>query len=151
LSLAVNLIVASLMVSLTVIVHFSGLLVLLRLLASRGHRLNAHQSVPGQFILIVSVVLGIFFIHSVEIWLYALLYRLIGALPDFEAALYFSTVAFTTVGFGDIVLPKDWRIISAIEAANGFILFGWSIAFLLSLMGKLRTLEHDWLKRPDQT
>jgi hypothetical protein len=51
------------------------------------------------------------------------------------------------VGFGDVVLPLQWRMLGAIEAANGFILFGWSIAFLMSMTGKLRTLEHDWLER----
>jgi hypothetical protein len=38
-------------------------------------------------------------------------------------------------------------MIGTIEAANSFILFGWSIAFLMSLTGKLRSFEHDWLEK----
>jgi hypothetical protein len=87
------------------------------------------------------------FLHTLEIWAYAALYLGLGVVAGLEPALYFSTVSFTSLGYGDIVLGPDWRIIGAIEAANGLILFGWSTAFLISLMGKLRALEHDWLER----
>lgn len=146
----IDLLLASLMVVLTVIIHFSGLLLLMRLLSRHGHELKAHESVLGQFGLLIVVVLGIFALHSIEIWLYALVYYLLGAITEFETALYFSTVTFTTVGYGDIVLAPEWRIFGAIEAANGWILFGWSTAFLIGLTGKLRSLEHDWLERSNR-
>lgn len=145
-----NLAAASVMVAMTVSMHFFGLLALLYFLRRRGARFRAHESVAGQGALILFLVFGIFAIHTVEIWLYAAFYWGVGALADFEAALYFSTVVFSAVGFGDIVLARDWRLVSAIEAANGVILFAWSTAFLLSVMARLRTLEHDWLERePD--
>jgi hypothetical protein len=84
---------------------------------------------------------------TIHIWLYATLYVLLGELPDFESALYFSTVAFTSTGFGDIVISPRWRVVSAIEAANGLILVAWSTTFLLSVTSRLRVLEHDWLER----
>jgi hypothetical protein len=93
------------------------------------------------------VVLGLVAIHSVEIWLYAAAFWAIGAVGDFETALYFSTVTFTTLGYGDIVLEGNWRLFGAIEAGNGLILFGWSTAFLLSVTSRLRLLEHDWLEK----
>jgi voltage-gated potassium channel Kch len=142
-----NLALASAMVAATVAVHFFGLLALLYVLRRKGAKFRAHESLTGQGALVLFVVLGIFAIHTVEIWLYALLYLALDALHDFEAALYFSTVTFATLGYGDIVLSAQWRLISAIEAANGLILFGWSTAFLISVMVRLRTLEHDWLER----
>jgi hypothetical protein len=142
-----NLALASAMVALTVTVHFFGLLMLLRILQARGQRFRAHESVAGQGALILFVVFGIFAIHTVEIWLYAAVYLAIGASDDFETALYFSTVTFASLGYGDVVLTKAWRLFGAIEAANGVILFAWSTAFLLSVMTRLRTLEHDWLER----
>ncbi|HCK83340.1 MAG TPA: K+ channel TrkA-N [Hyphomonadaceae bacterium] len=142
-----NLAVASAMVALTVTIHFFGLLGLLYFLRRRGERFRAHESTVGQGALILFLVFGIFTIHTAEIWLYAVFYYAVGALGDFEAALYFSTVVFSAVGFGDIVLNRDWRLVSAIEAANGVILLAWSTAFLLSLMARLRSLEHDWLER----
>jgi hypothetical protein len=142
-----NLALSTFMVTVTVVIHFFGLLLLIRLLNQRGQRLKPHSSLGGQAVLFIAVVLALFAIHAIEIWAYAGLYVWLGAFDDFEAALYYSTTAFTTVGFGDVVLPAPWRMIGAIEAANGFILFGWSIAFLMSMTGKLRTLEHDWLER----
>jgi hypothetical protein len=46
------------------------------------------------------------------------------------------------------VLDKQWRLVSAIEGANGLLLFGWSTAFLFSVTARMRTLEHDWLEHP---
>ena len=143
-----NLVLAAFMVGLTVVVHFAGLLLLMWLLRARGHRFRAHESAIGQGAAIVFVVLGLVGIHTVEIWLYALLYFFQGALPDFESALYFSTTSFTTIGYGDVVLDRQWRLVSAIEGANGLLLFGWSTAFLFSVTARMRTLEHDWLEHP---
>ncbi len=144
--------ISTLMVVLTVVIHFIGLQFVIRILNSGGltsgaRSLKLHDNLLAQAVLLIVVVLGLVFIHSLQIWAYAILYLGLGALPDFETALYYSTTAFTTVGFGDVVLPQEWRLIGAIEAANGFILFGWSIAFLMSLTGKLRSFEHDWLER----
>lgn len=144
-----NLALATLMVGLTVLIHFAGLLALMWWLRARGHRFRAHESAIGQGAVIVCVVLGLVAIHTLEIWLYAAVYRMVGALADFETALYFSTTSFTTLGYGDIVLEKGWRLMGAIEGANGLLLFGWSTAFLLSVISRMRVLEHDWLEQRD--
>jgi hypothetical protein len=144
-----NLAVSTFMVALTVVIHFLGLLVLLFLLRRRGARFRAQESVVGQGLLIVVTVFGLFAIHAVEIWIYAAFYVAVGAEPDLETALYFSTVSFSSLGFGDVLMPLEWRLVSAIEGVNGLILIGWSTAFLMSLMARLKTLEHDWLENPD--
>lgn len=142
-----NLALATLMVGLTVAIHLGGLLGLLWVLRDRAHRIRAHESRLVPLGVILFVVLGLVAIHSVEIWLYAAAFWAIGAVHDFETALYFSTVTFTTLGYGDVVLDGNWRLFGAIEAGNGLILFGWSTAFLLSVTSRLRLLEHDWLER----
>jgi Ion channel len=142
-----NFALASFMVGLTVTIHFAGLLALMWVLRARGHRFRAHESAARLGAVIVFVVLGLVAIHTVEIWLYALAFLIVGALPDFESALYFSTTSFTTLGYGDVVLDRHWRLFGAIEGANGLLLFGWSTAFMLSITHRLRTLEHDWLER----
>lgn len=146
-SMAQNLGMSSLMVAATVTIHFFGLLTLLSLLRRHSGRFRAHESIAGQGALIMSVIFGLFAIHTVQIWLYAFAYLLLGAVSDFESALYFSTVTFASLGYGDIVLSRDWRLFGSIEAANGVILFAWSTAFLLSVMARLKSLEHDWLQR----
>ena len=144
-----NLALATLMVGLTVIIHFAGLLGLMWVLRARGHRFRAHESAVGQGAVIVFVVLGLVAILTIEIWLYGMVYFSLGALPDFESALYFSTTSFTTIGYGDVVLEKNWRLFGAVEGANGLLLFGWSTAFLIAVTARMRILEHDWLEHPD--
>ena len=144
-----NLALATFMVGLTVAIHLGGLLGLLWVLRDRAHRIRARESRLVPLVVILFVVLGLVAIHSVEIWLYGAAFWAIGAVSDFETALYFSTVTFTTLGYGDVVLEGNWRLFGAIEAGNGLILFGWSTAFLLSVTSRLRLLEHDWLERTD--
>ena len=87
-------------------------------------------------ILLTIVVLEVFCVIVIEIWIWAILYMGIGAFNDLETALYFSTSSFTTVGFGDVVLGKDWRMLGSIEATNGFIMFGWSTAFIFEIVSQ---------------
>jgi hypothetical protein len=141
-----NFVLSGLMVGLTVTIHFGGLLGLMWVLRGSGHRFRAHERTAGQGAAILFVVLGLVAIATVEIWLYALVYLGIGALPDFESALYFSTTSFTTIGYGDVVLDARWRLLGSIEGANGLLLFGWSTAFLFSVTARMRALEHDWLE-----
>lgn len=92
---------------------------------------------------LAAVVLTVFMAHVVEIWIWALVYYFVRALPDFETALYFSTTAFTTVGFGDIMPTAQWRLFGAIEGANGFMLFGWSTAFTFEILSQLYRREGE--------
>ena len=59
-------------------------------------------------------------------------------LEALEPALYFATVSLTTLGFGDVILSQDVRLLSAIVAANGLVMFGLSTAFLLEFVGQVR-------------
>jgi len=77
-------------------------------------------------------VLWLFLATIVEVWTWALLYLALGALGSLEQAVYFSTVTFTTLGFGDITLDETWRLLSSFEAANGLLMFGWSTALIFA-------------------
>ena len=92
-----------------------------------------------------TTVLGLFFLHTVEIWLWAAVYVVIGAVAGFADALYFSTVTFSTVGYGDVAPRLEWRQFAALESIDGFILIGWSIAYLIGAStrhGPFRIGEH---------
>lgn len=143
-TLLINLAVASGMVAVTVLIHFSGLLRLSHLMRGAHARLKTQTERMRQALVILLAVFGVFALHTVQIWSYASVYYLLDEIPTFEKALYFSTVTFASLGYGDIVLSQKWRMVSAIEAANGVILFGWSTAFLLTVTGRLRLLEHEW-------
>ena len=134
---------ATAMVLGTVLIHLFGLAALVRVLRSHSRFFRKLRIMP--LTLLLTATTGIIAIHTVEIWLYALVYLELGALGDFEQALYFSTVTYATIGYGDVVLPHGWRILGAIEGAAGIIMLGWSTAFLVSLLTRLKLLAHDWL------
>lgn len=79
-------------------------------------------------------VLFVLMVITVQIWIWAIAFMLTGAVAGLEPALYFTTVSFTTLGFGDITLDPDWRLLSGITAANGFLSFGWSTAYMVELV-----------------
>jgi hypothetical protein len=145
LSMLGSLLVATGMVTLTVTVHFLGTVGLLQLLRNRPRR-KRRTALFSQGAAILFIVLSLMTLHGAQIWLYAGLYYFAGALPDLETALYFSTVSYTTVGYGDIVLAPGWRLVGAVESANGLLLFGWSTAFLTTTTAQLSTLEANWLQ-----
>ncbi|WP_395684727.1 ion channel [Aestuariivirga sp.] len=83
---------------------------------------------------IVVSVLFVMLVITIQVWVWALTFLLVGAISGLEPALYFTTVSFTTAGFGDIILGDDWRLLSGITAANGFLSFGWSTAYMVELV-----------------
>jgi len=139
-----NLLIAGLLVIITVTMHFIGLVGLSWFLQRRWreHRKRL-TSMFWQGVSVVIIVVGLFGLHALQIWVYALAYILLGEFHTLEEALYFSTSTFTTVGFGDLVLDERWRMLSAAESANGFLLIGWSTAFLVSLTSRIRAFEAD--------
>ena len=138
-----ELLLATAMVGAIVVVHLIGLALLIRALKSHSRIFRSLQILP--LTLLVTATLGIIAIHTVEIWLYAALYMELGAFTAFEQALYFSTVTYASVGYGDMLLPVEWRILGAIEGPVGVVMLGVSTAFLVSLLTQLRVLRHDWL------
>ena len=83
---------------------------------------------------ITVAVLYVLLVQTVCVWVWAIAFMVAGAFDSFEPALYFALVSFTTVGFGDIVLPAGWRIMSGLTAAHGFLSFGWSAAYMVELV-----------------
>jgi hypothetical protein len=83
----------------------------------------------------------IIWFHLIEITVWALLYLGLRAIPDLQSALYFSAVTYTTTGYGDIVLPKEWRLVGGVEALTGILMCGWSTGFFFAVVSRM--LEAD--------
>ena len=91
---------------------------------------------PGIF-WIPFIVILIFITTVIEAVIWAVTYLGIGAFEILDDALYFSIVTFTTLGFGDITLSEEWRLLSSFEAANGIIIFGWSTAIFMAVVQRI--------------
>jgi hypothetical protein len=76
---------------------------------------------------------------QVAVWAGAFL--LCGALPDYATAFYHSAVNFTTLGYGDIVMPTVWRLLGPLEAANGVLMFGLSASAMFAVTNRLLELR----------
>lgn len=141
--------VSTLMVAASIIVHLTGLLMLLRLIDRRTPAGPNRSSRLTDIVRVMSAALGLFLLHTIEIWAYAITYVSLGALERLDDALYFSTSAYVATGYGDVIVDRSWRVTGAIEGANGVILLGWSTAFLVSVVGRLRILERSWKHEDD--
>jgi voltage-gated potassium channel Kch len=124
---------AALLLSLCVLIHATGTVAMARAIKVRVAPTTGVRLFRPLLDLAVGFVL-VFFLQVLEVLVWAGAYVALGAIGSLEEAIYFSIVSFTTVGYGDVVLPRDWRILGASEAAAGILIFGWSIALLIVLI-----------------
>ena len=86
---------------------------------------------PINNIAVLAAVLMIVMIGSLlQVAIWALLFMLLGEFDQPEAALYHSSVNFSTLGYGDIVMSERWRLLGPLEAMNGILMFGVSTAVM---------------------
>lgn len=137
LSILVQLGIALLMAALCALLHAAGLRATSLLFHIEDEEIARKSSLAAAW-LIVLIALTIFTLHLAEIGLFALLFFGIGASETFEGALYFSLASYTTAGTGADHLGPDWRLLGAAEALGGFLLIGWSTAYLVAKLRKLR-------------
>ena len=78
-------------------------------------------------------------ISSVLLWAVSLFW--LNIFSTLEEAVYFALVAFTTLGFGDILLPQDWRLLGGMSAANGLLMFGLLTAILVEILRDTRARQ----------
>lgn len=88
--------------------------------------------------LVPVIALSLFFIHLAEIGLFAAVYAAVGATGTAEDALYFSISSYTTAGSANRWMGESWRLLGGAEALAGFLLIGWSTAYLVQKLNKLR-------------
>jgi hypothetical protein len=126
-----NLIAGSVLVCITVSIHGAGLLGLSWSLRRVIDRYQPHERLASTVVVMVTTVLGLFVLHTAEIWVWAAAFVLVGALPDLVYALTYSTLSFSTLGAQDITISPKWALFGSIEGVNGFLLIGWSTAYLI--------------------
>jgi hypothetical protein len=78
--------------------------------------------------------------HTLEVFVWALAYAIVGAAPAGSDLLYFAFVNYTTLGYGDITPVQVWQLVGPMTAMNGILMFGWSTAVLFEVLRK--TLDH---------
>jgi hypothetical protein len=136
-----NLLIAAVLMAITTIIHTGAMLIVLKPIL---HPFFIKQRVPLKVLHVLQVwrvLLLMFFATTLEVVVWAYAYLSLGAIELLEDAVYFSMVTFTTVGYGDIVLHESWRLLSAFEAANGIIMFGWTTAIVIGVVTRIYFTE----------
>jgi hypothetical protein len=129
-----QLLIGTFLVTATVMYHVIWLIFMVEILKKLEKRvIHLHQMMKA-IILVGFTGLFVLGVHISEIWLWAITFLQLDAVPDIESALYFSTVSATTVGYGDLVLDNNWRLLGSFEAMSGILVFGISTAFLMAVL-----------------
>jgi voltage-gated potassium channel len=127
---------AAVLVVLTLLLQCAGMAALIpwvRTYLERGsHRFGVFRSA----VLMVRFMSVIIALHLLQILLWAGFYRG-NCLPSWESALYFSAACYSTVGAGDLLLPRMWRTLGPVESVTGVLMCGLSAAFLFAIVTRL--------------
>ncbi|MEM9577515.1 MAG: ion channel [Pseudomonadota bacterium] len=133
----------------------SGILVLCTLIhigvevrLSRGLRssemVKQNATAWHTFMMCSGVVLVLMLSHTIQLYIWALSLWMMGALPWYEEPIYFALVTYTTVGYGDVTLPSEFRIFGAMASVNGILAFGLTTAFLVNFFPRvIKELRND--------
>ena len=124
-------------VILMVLIHSAGLVGISRML-----HLHDEKSIPNKFGLRAATLMGsyglvLFVLHFLEIFVFAAFYRWVGAMRTMEEALFYSASSYATLGAPGATFHEQWRLVGALEALIGFVLIGWSTAFMVRTLRKI--------------
>src|SRR5437773_12466391 len=129
-----NLSIAAALVAITVIIHAAGLGLVL------SHVLHSTVRLDTRFWpitwLLIRIAWLLIVIHLFEIAIWALFFWWQNCLPDAGSSFYFSGVTYATIGYGDLVLPKEWQLFGPVEGLTGILMCGLSTAFFFVIVSK---------------
>jgi voltage-gated potassium channel len=131
---------ALLLVSLTLCLQVAGITVLIEWLKRVLIRDNDKHGPIYSAKLVVPSILAIVLLHGLAILLWAGFYWT-RCFPSWEIAFYFSAASYSTVGYGDVVLPSTWRLLGPLESVTGVLMCGISVSVLFALVTRL--LDRD--------
>jgi hypothetical protein len=136
--MTMQLLMGSALISLTILIHV-GFAAVFELGLKREHLWPGKSAGFLRFVsMLVGMTLLLLASISICVWLWVLCLLWVGVFHEVEPAVYFAMVSFTTLGFGDIVLGKEWRILSGLMGANGLIIFGLTTAVLADFLSRVR-------------
>jgi voltage-gated potassium channel Kch len=140
-----KLLIAWSLMALCVMVHAIGMTAALRWVSQWNARMNARFWFSTMWL--VRTAAWIILLHLVEIAIWAFFYAWDHGMPDLQSAFYFSAVTYTTTGYGDLVLPSEWRLVGGVEALTGILMCGWSAAFFFAVVSRMNQPR----LKPEQT
>ncbi len=124
-------------VAASVVVQTNIIWLALRFLTRALARSSAWHATWAEPSVLPVVALLMFLGHLVQIGIWAVVFQAVGEFDGMVPAYYHSAVNFTTLGYGDVVMSEQWRLLGALEAASGVLMFGVSTAAFFAVIMKL--------------
>jgi hypothetical protein len=125
----------------TVVIHVLFINVLVYLLSKYGKWIATPPQMMKRTLVLICMVLWLVVGLTVSAWLWAGIYLLNGVFEQLETALYFAIVTFTTLGYGDVTVSTEWRILASLTAVNGLIIVGLNTAFLIEALSRINSAQ----------
>lgn len=136
-----KLLVAWCLMALCVVIHSAGLILVLRFLKRQVLSIERHVWIATWTL--VSIAGWTVLLHLLQIAVWAIYYNAMEAMPDLTSAFYFSAVTYTTTGYGDLVLPEEWRLIGGVEALTGILMCGLSTGMFFVLFTRIFGIDRN--------
>lgn len=108
------------------------------------------ERLPPLVVVMAATILVLMAAHTAEVFVWGITYGIINAVTDETARFYFAFVNYTTLGYGDVVPVKEWRLLGPITAMNGVLLFGWSTAVIFEVLQRALLLQDALKAKSDQ-
>jgi hypothetical protein len=137
-----NIFIASVLMVATTVIHAGAMMLAVSLNKSKRSPVGKPWRRRNVF-WVGGIVILMFLASVVEVLLWAVTFLALNAIEGLEQALYFSMVTFTTLGYGDIVLADQWRLLASFEAVNGIIMFGWTTAVVIAVVQRIYVGEES--------
>ena len=101
--------------------------------------------IPNSAALVMQTTVGVIVLQGLIILLWASCYRSL-CFSTWDSAFYFSASSYSTVGYGDVVLPARWRLLGPLESMVGVLMCGISVSLLFVLVTRL--VDNEARSRP---
>jgi voltage-gated potassium channel len=132
-----ELLIAFAIVAICVVIHVGGIGLFAQYLLGRFPQLEGLTTIRRQTVLLILVFAVVISLHLIETAIWATFYYWHNLFETYETALYFSLGTYSTIGYGDVVLPGRWRLLGGIEGISGVLLCGLSAAFIFAVVNAL--------------
>lgn len=124
-------------VAVCVVIHITGMASLMALLLRRRAQINRNRRLIKSSLLLIVVFAIVILLHLAQTMIWAAFYHSRSLFNSYETSLYFSLKTYTTIGYGDVLLPERWRLLGGIEGLSGVLLCGVSTAFIFAILNAL--------------
>lgn len=145
--MTLQIVLGSVLILLTIVAGSLSLYAIEAMLGRMRRWLLREPHWPKMFLMVMAFSMWALAMTGAGVWLWAGTFMALRIFADWEVSVYFALESFTTLGFGDVVTPPEWRILGGMAAANGLLNFGLMTAVLMDGVRELRLRQSGRRRR----